>query len=195
MSYDDWEQNRAEHLEPILQSGEDILWQGKPVRGHFVRHGALSYRTLFGVVFLSFALFWTGMAFQMTWMAPKLQEGRDAVPLVFKYVFPLWGLPFIVAGACLVFGPFISKVMSWKNTEYALTNQRVLIRGGAGTPTINSTELHDVTGVTVTGEAVGSVSFTIGEGASPTFECIAHPQDVHRIAADALHGLRRDSKY
>jgi hypothetical protein len=207
MSYDTYQDYRAEHLEQLLQSGERILWQGKPVRAKFMWRKWP--RSCFGAVFLGFALFWTGMALSMTSAARS--EGAD-VPAFFSYVFPLFGLPFILVGAGLTFGHFIHDKMAWRNTEYALTDQRVLIRSGARTPTVSSTELADVTGVTFKGDAIGSVSFgTAGTSpsvggfrrfgdygpsvrAAPTFECIPRPEEVYRIAEDALHRLRREGE-
>lgn len=205
MGYADWQQFRAEHLEQMLQSGEHILWQGKPVKPKYVvRKWPMS---CFGAFFLGFAIFWTIQAFLMTREIPAEAGGMG---MMFRYFFPLFGVPFIIVGAALTFGHFIFSGMSWKNMEYAITNQRVLIRSGARTISVSSTELEDVTGVTVTGTEVGKVTFNVVGAPSgyapgqtnpqagvrvpgaPAFECIRQPQDVYRIAEDALHKLRRD---
>ena len=207
MAYGGWQQYRAEHLEQMLQAGEHILWQGKPVKAKYVIRGWPM--SCFGVFFLGFALFWTVTAFFGTRSIPA--EG-DPMSLLFRYAFPAFGLPFIFVGSGLTFGHFIVAAAVWRNTEYALTNRRVLIRSGARTVTVTTTELADVTGLTVTGGAVGSLAFnTPGTVAMPqivrglagrpgcpstmvaaTFECIPQPQDVHRIAGDALQRLGRE---
>jgi hypothetical protein len=164
MAYDHGAPFRAEHLEQMLQSGERILWQGKPKKRPYVmRRWPLS---CFGAVFLGFSLFWTGGVLVMTHLGASAAGEEWPAPLV--YLFPLFGLPFILVGAGLTFGHYIFAAMDWKNVEYALTNRRILIRSGARTVTTSSTELADVTGVTATDTPVGTVTFNVvGAGSVP----------------------------
>jgi len=174
---------------PTLLAGERILWQGKPRRATAVAQGLPV--TCFGVFFLGFALFWTTMAIVMTWTVP---EGQGNTLAVFKYFFPLFGLPFIAIGAGLTFGPIVAARRSWARTLYAVTNQRILVRGGTGAVTVTTTELDRITGMSVSGGAdIGDLIFQVGRGDNdPVFKAIERPQDVQRLVEDARRRLERD---
>jgi hypothetical protein len=199
MAYQGWPTDQADHLQRMLRSGESILWQGRPERGPYILRRWP--QSCFGVFFLGFALFWTATAFTATHAAPDA-----GMPAVFRYLFPLFGVPFVLVGAGLTFGQYIVAAAEWPNVEYALTNQRVLIRTGR-TPTVTGTELTSLASVTASGAGSGSVSFTpagvpqlpvaaqrmanfnamhVGMAAGPVFECIRDPQQVYMLAQDAI---------
>jgi hypothetical protein len=203
MAYQGWPTDHATHLQQTLRSGESILWQGKPERlTYIVRRWPQS---CFGVFFLGFAIFWTVTAFMGTRGAPD-----EGMGVMFKYFFPLFGVPFILVGAGTTFGHYLVAAAEWPNVEYALTNQRVLIRTGR-TPTVTATELGSLASVTASGTGVGAVAFApegavqmpvaaqrlsamaalrVGVSAGPTFECIREPQTVYLMAQDAIQKAR-----
>lgn len=102
-----------------MQPGERLIWADRPANSaSFGRSHRAS--ALFGVPFLAFAVFWTGMAATMTWSAP-------GAPWFFRYVFPAFGIPFIVVGLGLVSGPLRARLRA-RRILYALTDRRLIVR-------------------------------------------------------------------
>jgi len=118
-----------------LDGGERLLWSGFPEP----RQVALSLlpAAVFGVPFLAFACFWITMAMHGTSRMP-----RSAGPW---FLFPLFGLPFVLVGLSIVCSP----LWAWRQanrTVYAVTDKRVLIIGGAlprGVQSFTAAELGD----------------------------------------------------
>ena len=107
---------------PYLDRGERILWEGAPVRGIRVR-GADIGKSLFGLFFFSFAVFWVYMASSMSRGGPG--------PAGFGLIFPLFGLPFVAVGAYLLFGQYFWKAYVRSRTRYALTDKRAIVATNA----------------------------------------------------------------
>jgi len=100
-------------MNSLLKSNERVLWSGKPVKNAFIATGLVPIP--FGLVFLIFSLFWVFSAYSAG--APGF--------------FTLFGLPFVLIGIGLTFGPSIWQLLRYRNTEYAITNQRVITQTGA----------------------------------------------------------------
>jgi membrane protein YdbS with pleckstrin-like domain len=96
-----------------LRTGENVLWSGKPVKTPFIIPGLAT--VLFGLLFLGFSIFWM-------WGATSA-----GAPLVFT----LFELPFILMGLGLTVGPTIWQLMRYRNTEYMITDQRMITQTGA----------------------------------------------------------------
>ena len=98
-----------------LLSGERLLWTGAPGQG-------LRLSSRDGLL-IPFSLVWCGFA--VFWEVSVLSTSRA------PGFFPLWGLMFVCIGLYFVFGRFIVDALLRKDTQYALTDQRILIvRGG-----------------------------------------------------------------
>jgi len=100
-------------LDERLNGKEEVLWRGKPVKKAFILPGLASIP--FGLIFLAFSIFWM-------WGATS--AGAPAF-------FTLFGLPFILMGFAITFGPSIWQLMRYRNTEYMITNKRIIIQTGA----------------------------------------------------------------
>jgi membrane protein YdbS with pleckstrin-like domain len=99
-------------LEQHLKPGEKVIWNDKPVRKAFILPG-LAYIP-FGIIFLGFSLFvWT--------------TALSGAPY-FGYFFLL---PFILGAIALMFGPSILQLMRYNNTEYMITDKRIITQTGA----------------------------------------------------------------
>lgn len=102
-----------------MQPGERLIWADRPVNaGSFGRQHMA--QAIFGIPFLAFALFWTGMALTMT-------NADPSTPWFFRFVFPAFGIPFIVVGLGLVSGPFRARFRA-RRTVYGLSDRRLIIR-------------------------------------------------------------------
>ena len=96
-------------LEKHLRKEEKVLWSGKPVKAPFV---------LPALGFIFFGLFFLGFFLLIFWISGESLTG--------------YSLPFIVALAIgLPLVPVGWQLLRCRNTEYGITNQRVIIQSGA----------------------------------------------------------------
>jgi hypothetical protein len=102
-----------EGWEGILEEGETILWQGRPVTG--IRLGDFfGFHLIFGLVFTGFSTIWITMAWVMTSGA-----GFD--------IFPLFGIPFLLVGLYITFGLPFTKDYVRKYSWYTLSDRKAYI--------------------------------------------------------------------
>ena len=100
-------------LERLLNSNEKVLWSGRPVRKAFILPGLVSIP--FGFIFLGFAIFWM-------WTATSLGAPGE---------LSLFGLLFVLIGIGIAFGPFLFQLLRYRNTEYMITDKRIITQTGA----------------------------------------------------------------
>lgn len=153
-----------------LQRGERLIWQGKAL-------GRLSPASfgiwLFAIPWTAFALFWTGMAGLFTVLS------GDGAGNGFDWVFPLFGLPFVLVGFGMLAAPFLG-LRKARKTMFAITDQRVIrIHAGrqlsvqslplAEIGAIERTEARDGSGLlkialaqSARGSSGAGTSFTLG---------------------------------
>ena len=93
----------------FLDPGETILWQGRPNGNLRFKWGNIAI-SVFGVFFFGFAVHWTNMAAQTD-----------------DFIFPLFGLPFMVIGAYMVVGVHFFDAYKRRKTFYTLTTKRAFI--------------------------------------------------------------------
>lgn len=98
----------------LLQPDERVLWQGQPDVWDYSMRGAW--------YLIPFSLLWGGFA--IFWEISALTNGAGPF-------FALWGLLFVAIGLYLIFGRILVARREAYRTNYAVTNQRVLIVGGA----------------------------------------------------------------
>jgi len=104
----------SNNWEAYLDPDEKLIWQGAPATGlRFSGSGFIL--SFFGIFFLAFALFWTGIAASM---------GGDSG---IEGIFPLFGVPFVLIGLWLVAGHWFFDAYKRKRSRYALTNKRAII--------------------------------------------------------------------
>ncbi|MCC7434971.1 MAG: hypothetical protein IT363_09830 [Methanoregulaceae archaeon] len=137
-----------------LTSGERLLWTGRPVPG-FRLAKADRKNWAGGCVFTGFALFWTGAAFLITWAG-------DAPPF-FRFVFPLFGLPFVAVGLMVLFGSAFRRSKNGQHTAYAITERRIIIVVEKGSREVTSFNLErlESTDLQEGSDGVGTITFTI----------------------------------
>ena len=110
-------------LQPELQSGEKLLWTGRPAPWSYA--WARSWQMfLFSFWFGGFAIFWVYSATSAT------SHGGPAF-------FPLFGVPFVVIGL----GMFLSPVWHYLTSRgmlYAVTSERAIILSGMRARSVQS---------------------------------------------------------
>jgi hypothetical protein len=124
-----------------LEQGERQLWSGVPKQGLMLR-AADAIMIPFSCLWAGFALFW------------EVTIVRTPAP----GFLVLWGIPFVAIGAYITVGRFF--VDSWRRarTRYGLTSERIIIRSGGSTKSLNLRTLTDVT-LTERGDGRGTITF------------------------------------
>ena len=112
------------HLRMAVQSevadGERLVWVSQAVPRYFT--AATIAPMLFAIPWTGFAVFWTVTAF----VATRKASGDDAMSGALRYLFPLWGVPFILVGLAMLSAP-VWMARRLKRTVYALTDRRAVI--------------------------------------------------------------------
>ncbi len=113
--------------ESLLQNllpEEQVLWEGRPATGVFLRP-IEAVLIPFSLLWLGFAIFWgTGV-----W--------TSHAPLFFK----LFVLPLLAAGFYLTIGRFGTDILNRRKIRYFVTNQRILIQKCVGSSKFKSIDI------------------------------------------------------
>ena len=110
MRQDDFIQNQPY---PMLTAGEAILWRGKPKRGAFIATKSLTM--------LPIAIFW--LIFDLNFLNSALNSGSMRgflILFILVHMMPVW----------LWLGNMLTAGRRWKNTNYYVTNRRIILQGG-----------------------------------------------------------------
>ena len=136
-----------------LDTNEDVLWCDKPVK-KLVFTSADIFTTLFGVVWLSFSVFWIVSAY----FAIEASDGS------FK-LFPLFGVPFVLVGLYLLFFRHFVSLIKRKNMVYALTNKRAMIVHTGKRKYVQEYRYENISNIQMKCDDndVGSIFFLTGE--------------------------------
>lgn len=108
--------------------GEQILWQGQPVR-HRLIWPPDAFVIPFSLVWCGFAVFWEISVLQ--------QESSPGF-------FALWGAFFVVIGSYFVLGRFVVRAIASRRTRYVVTDRRVIVTGGVTGRRTESLYLKDL---------------------------------------------------
>jgi len=117
---DDSYSRQAQMNWPALSAGESVVWRGKPIRSKYMMKDMKL--TLTGVPVAVFITFWMSMALRI----PK----KGGPENVMAWLFPLFGMLFVLQALYLLAGHYLRNWLEWKNVEYAVTNRRTVIRRG-----------------------------------------------------------------
>ena len=101
------------YAHPALSAGETILWQGKPKRGAFIATKSLTMLPI-AVIWLIWDLNFIGAAFSGGEMLGFM------IPFFALHMMPVW----------IWLGNVLTAGRRWKNTNYYVTNRRIIIQGG-----------------------------------------------------------------
>jgi hypothetical protein len=180
-----------------LQSGERLLWSGKPAQGIRFRKQDI-FMIPFSLMWGGFAIFWEVMALSTVFKG-KATGDFPAVAIF----FPLWGVPFVLIGLYLIFGRFIFDAKKRASTFYGVTGQRIIIVSGLFSQTIKSLNLRTLTDISMDQKNDGSGTITFGatnpmtgffgrsswpgayQSLSPAFDMIENASEVYRVITEA----------
>jgi hypothetical protein len=189
-------------IRALLEPGETVLWAGQPKPGFSFSWLDIP-GLIFGLVFSSFAIFWITMALQ------GVSKSKNPGPPFF--LFPLFGLPFLLIGLYVAFGRLLLANARRKHIFYVLTDRRALIRSGKRTITTRILPLATLQDFTLrerpdgTGDIIFGNSSTHLARTSPNqplanaiplpliFERIENPQAIARKINEAQSALQSKS--
>ncbi|TRO52433.1 PH domain-containing protein [Candidatus Bathyarchaeota archaeon] len=100
-------------LDRLLSANEKIVWRGKPVKKAFLLSGLMAIPI--GLIFLSFFIFWM-------WSTASMGA---------PFSFVIFGLPIVGIGLAVTLGPFLLQILRYRNTEYVITDKRIITQTGA----------------------------------------------------------------
>lgn len=137
--------NIPEEIRSELVAGEQVIWCGQPRQGLTLR-GSDVFAIPFSLFFACFSVFWMKSA------------AFSGAPLPFV----LFGAPFVVVGLYLVMGRFFVEAKQRAGTFYALTPQRVIIRSGIFSRSVNSLPLKTLQELSLSERSDGTGTITFG---------------------------------
>jgi len=180
------EMNTREQLQVAdnLRADEVILWQGKPVKAPFV---------LAGLVFIPIGLLFFGMS--IYWLFSLESFHMLSSP------FTLFILFFILFGIAFMASPPILQLMRYRNTEYIITDQRLITQTGAFGLKTRFVDLDRIQEVYVhvglidrnfgTGSIIVSTAGGVLMAAHPTLLSLKEPYGVEKTLEEAMKRARR----
>ena len=115
-----------ERVQRELESGEHIQWMEQPIPRYFTAASTVAF--LFAIPWTAFAIFWICGA--SGFKLPDLSNG-------WFNLFPLFGLPFVLAGLGMLSAPLWSRRKALK-TVYVITDRRAITFDAGWTTTIRS---------------------------------------------------------
>ena len=96
---------------PTLAAGETILWRGKPKKSAFIASKSLTLMPI--------AIVW--LCFDSVLISSAFSGGPwFLIPFMLLHLMPVW----------LWLGSMITAGRRWENTNYYVTNRRIIIQGG-----------------------------------------------------------------
>ena len=175
---------------PTLAAGEAILWRGKPKKSAFIAAKSLTLMPL--------AIVW--LCVDSTLIVSALDGGPwFLIPFMLLHLMPVW----IWLGSMLTAG------RRWENTNYYVTNRRIIIQGGFFA--VNETTLFykDLRNARVrigllgklfqVGDVVFDNGLYYGNGRNreqlPTLEALEDPNQVYQRIQRIILDIQTDMEY
>lgn len=110
--------NLRSEVEMELRPDEKLLWVGQPSSTRYAWRALPIF--IFGIFFGGFAFFWEFMALVAVGV-----DGKDPI----AWVFPLFGLPFVLVGTGMLTSPLWMPIYA-RSIVYAITTERVVMISG-----------------------------------------------------------------
>lgn len=136
-------------LRAELNHTEKLLWTGQPLPNRST--GGSLLLVIMGIPWTAFCVFWEAMAISIAIHARNFPTSASTTvsSSIIPYLFPLWGIPFILIGVGMLTAPYWMRRKAQK-IVYALTDERGLIltptwRGGVSVRSISPENLTDRT--------------------------------------------------
>lgn len=184
-----WDKPTRKDFAPVLVDGENLVWSGRPVRASFI---------LPPTALVVLGLLWA--CFDGFIVSTIVRHSRQVPWEFLGPFFALHGLPVWI----LLLWPFY-RWMAWRNTAYAITDRRFLIRDGVIGTDYQSLEFDRLQGVDVevdlggklfgTGDVKLTEAYTARRKIGPTFWAVADPYAVAKVAKQVSLDVKSDILY
>ncbi len=185
--------NDTNDINSMLMPSETILWQGAPERKAFIINASLKMLPI-AIIWLMFDGF-----FIVNLFGGGMPSGMNFifVPFFLIHLFPVW----------IWLGSTLTASARWKNTQYAITDKRILMRNGLVGYAYKSVYYTDISNVDL---RVGFLDKMLGVGdiylsmdgltnnGKPVFTTILdvrEPERVFRIVQKAVVDIQADIHY
>lgn len=180
--------NAPQTIQESLVEGETIVWSGKPQRKAFILNNVLKMLPI-ALVWIAFDSFFIAMVAKNADMIPVPAIAFMCVFFIF-HLMPVWIWIYRCATA--------SK--RHKNTEYAFTSSRIIVRKGAVAVDIKSIDYKDVAAVNLRyglidkAAKVGDIYIT-STGKATVLEDLDDPTAVEQILQRLVTAHRSDTLF
>jgi len=148
-------------IERFLQPGEQLLWSGEPRQGIFLRS--------IDAVRIPYTLMVGGFA--ILWLVTAIVGGAPGF-------FVLWGIPFVCVGLYMIFGRFFLDAHFRAGTEYAITDQRVLVSDRKG---LSALELRHLPELSLKEHSDGTGTIAFGRTSFYTNLAVGFPWPMRYV--------------
>ena len=178
-------------IENLLTNGENIIWHGKPKRFAFIFNKC--------AFMFPIALLWFLFDFFFIYMMAK--SGA------FSAVDSVWFIVFVIGFFVLHLFPvwtWVYNVMTagkrWDNTEYVLTDKRIIIITGFVNLNVDSVFYTDVSNVSLRYSlfdkilGVGDIYFELANS-SRSFLDVTDPEEIYTMAQKIVMDIQTDIHY
>lgn len=175
-------------IEQSLMPDEKILWQGKPQKKAFVLNNVFKM--------LPIALLW--IAFDVFFIVMLATTADD---------FP----PSMIAPICIFFVLHLAPVWIWiyrsvtaskrqKNTDYAFTDRRIIIRKGTIAVDFKSIEYKDVVAVNLRYGVIDRIAkvgdiYITATGKASVLEDLENPTAVAKLLQDTISQIKQNVSF
>ncbi len=187
--------NEYGELERMLMPDESIIWKGTPKKSAYVINSSMKMAP--------FAIIW--LLFDGFFIANFIGVGEVLGPMLFM-IIPFFALHLMPVWIWLF--NMLTASKRWKNTEYAVTNKRVLIRNGFVGYQYDSIYYTDIANVSL---RVGVIDKMLGVGdiylatkgyrvngsktSSPVILDVEDPQRVFHMVQSTVLNIQTDIQY
>jgi len=148
---------------PLLDPDEVLLWSGQPRQGIFLQASDI-FLIPFSLVWGGFAIFWEITALGIFSVA---NHHPNSSPI--GYVFPLFGIPFVLVGLYFIFGRFFFDAAQRRGTWYGITNRRLIISKSSFNSSVNSLDFLTLTNLNLVERKDNSGDVVFGTPVSTIF--------------------------
>lgn len=199
MKYDRLENNSLKEakkfkIEDILSEGEMIFWKGKPKKKAFILESVFSPLLIFVLVWIAFDGFFLTTLFSFGEELPKFFYAFIALFFIF-HLMPVW----------IWLSHIFTAKKKYENTEYCVTDKRIVIKTGLLSTNYASIFYKDVVSVTL---HVGFIDKNCGTGdvyiqtaglsSQMLTNCIIdveNPQEILKLIQRASVDIQSDMSY
>lgn len=178
-------------IENLLTNGENIIWHGKPKRFAFI-FNKCAFMFPMALLWFLFDFFFIYMmiksgAFEAldSWMFVVFVIAFFAI-----HLFPVWAWVYNV----------VTSGKRWDNTEYVLTDKRIIIITGFINLNVDSVFYTDISNVTLRYSlfdkmlGVGDIYFDLSN-ASRCFLDVTDPEEIYTTAQKIVMDIQTDIHY